>query len=302
MEQYIAAHSGELASLLTAFLWTLTALVFESASLKVGSLPVNFIRLFMGLFFLSVFTFFYRGHFLPTDATLHNWTWLGISGLIGFTFGDFFLFKSYTIIGSRFAMLIMTLVPPLTAFLGWLALGEKLSGFNYLGMGLTFTGIFLAIFNRKAGGRRFSLKLAPRGIFYAFFGALGQAAGLVASKYGMQGYNAFATTQIRIIFGIAGFTILILISKKFHLVFRAMKNSNAVWNMAIGSFFGLFLGVSLSQYAIKHTETGIASTIMALVPVLIIPPAVILYKQKVVIWEVVGAILSVAGVSLFFIL
>jgi drug/metabolite transporter (DMT)-like permease len=39
---------------------------------------------------------------------------------------------------------------------------------------------------------------------------------------------------------------------------------------------------------------------MALVPVLIIPPAVLLYKQKVTIREIIGATISVGGVAVFF--
>jgi drug/metabolite transporter (DMT)-like permease len=40
---------------------------------------------------------------------------------------------------------------------------------------------------------------------------------------------------------------------------------------------------------------------MALVPVFIILPAVVLYKQKVTWTEIAGAFISVAGVALFFI-
>jgi drug/metabolite transporter (DMT)-like permease len=40
---------------------------------------------------------------------------------------------------------------------------------------------------------------------------------------------------------------------------------------------------------------------MALVPVLIIPPAIILYKQKISVMEIIGAVISVCGVALFFI-
>ena len=65
-------------------------------------------------------------------------------------------------------------------------------------------------------------------------------------------------------------------------------------------FFGPFLGVSFSLVAVKYTEAGIASTIMALVPVFIIIPAVVLFKQKVTIREVIGSLISVAGVALFF--
>jgi drug/metabolite transporter (DMT)-like permease len=69
---------------------------------------------------------------------------------------------------------------------------------------------------------------------------------------------------------------------------------------SVGAFFGPFLGVSFSLIAIKFTEAGIASTIMALVPVLIILQAVILYKQKVTPAEIAGAVISVGGVALFF--
>ena len=70
---------------------------------------------------------------------------------------------------------------------------------------------------------------------------------------------------------------------------------------SLGAFFGPFLGVSFSLIAVKFTETGIASTIMALVPVFIIPPAVFLYKQKITFAEIAGAVISVIGVSLFFV-
>lgn len=298
---FFQENLGEVAALLTAVFWTITALAFESASIKVGSLSVNIIRLVIGLLFLSVFTYFQRGLFFPTDATVENWIWLAISGIIGFVLGDLFLFKSYTIIGSRFAMLVMTLVPPITALLGWMILGEKLTFYSYIGMFLTFTGIAMAIFSRGKSKMKISLKLAPIGILYAFGGAVGQAAGLVLSKFGMQGYDPFAATQIRIIAGTAGFAVLVTFMGRWRKIFRAFIHLPAMTGITIGSFFGPFLGVSFSLLAVKYTLTGIASTIMAIVPVLIIPPAVWIYKQKVTPLEIIGAIVSVCGVALFFI-
>jgi drug/metabolite transporter (DMT)-like permease len=238
--------------------------------------------------------------FLPVDATVENWTWLTISGLVGFVFGDLFLFKSYTLIGSRFSMLIMTLVPPITALFGFIILNEKLTFMNYAGMMLTFTGIAMAIFS-KGHNEKLSLKLSPRGVLFAFGGALGQAIGLVLSKLGMKSYDPFASTQIRIIAGIAGFIVIVTLMGRWTRVGEALKNRKGMAGIITGSFFGPFLGVSFSLLAIKFTETGIASTIMSLVPILIIPPVYFLYKQKVTIIEIFGAIISVVGVSLFFI-
>ena len=293
-------HTGEFAALLTAFFWTITSLSFESASHRIGSVAVNILRLVIGFAFLSVFTFIRRGFILPVDASQENWIWLTLSGLVGFVFGDLFLFKSYTIIGSRFSMLIMTLVPPLTAFFSFIIIGERLTLFHYLGMTLTFSGIALAIFSRNGKGEKLSLKLAPKGILYAFGGAIGQALGLVLSKFGLKGYDPFAATQIRIIAGIFGYTLLVTVLYRWGSVIQATRNRDGMLLTTLGAFFGPFLGVSFSLIAVKYTEAGIASTIMALVPVFIIIPAVVLFKQKVTLTEILGAIVSVAGVALFF--
>ena len=293
-------HIGEFAALLTALFWTITSLSFESASHKIGSVAVNILRLIIGFAFLSVFSLIRRGLLLPIDANIENWIWLSLSGFVGFVFGDLFLFKSYTMIGSRFSMLIMTLVPPITAFFSFIILGERLTLFHYLGMTLTFSGIAMAIFSRPGKGEKLSLKLSPKGILYAIGGAVGQAIGLVLSKFGMKDYDQLAATKIRIIAGIFGYTLLVTVLSRWGSVIEGTHNKSGMMLTSLGAFFGPFLGVSFSLIAIKYTEAGIASTIMALVPVFIILPAVVLFKQKVTLPEILGSIVSVAGVALFF--
>ncbi len=293
-------HTGEFAALLTAFFWTVTSLAFESASHKIGTIAVNILRLVIGLVFLSIYALIRRGLILPTDASFENWIWLVLSGLIGFVFGDLFLFKSYIVIGSRFSMLIMTLVPPMTAFFSFMIIGERLTLMHGIGMTLTLCGISMAIFGRSGKGEKLSLKLAPKGILYALGGAVGQALGLVLSKLGMKDYDPFAATQIRIIAGIFGYTALVTILLRWGNVHRALKNREGMALTTLGAFFGPFLGVSFSLIAVKYTEAGIASTIMSLVPVFIILPAVLIYKEKVTLSELAGALVSVGGVALFF--
>ena len=296
----ITNHPGEFCALLTAIFWTVTALSFESASIKVGSLAVNLIRLFLGFIFLSIYSLIIFDRILPTDASLKQWIWLSISGFIGFFLGDLFLFKSYTIIGSRIAMLIMALVPPITSFFGWIILHESLKWLNLLGMTITFSGIAIAIISKEGKNSKLFIKFDPVGLIYALGGAVGQSLGLVLSKYGMSGYNAFAATQIRIISGIAGFVLLISILKRWKNIFWAFSNIKGMIGISVGAIFGPFLGVSFSLLSIKYTKTGIASTIMAIVPVLIIVPAILFLKQKVTWIEILGAIISVIGVMLFF--
>lgn len=68
----------------------------------------------------------------------------------------------------------------------------------------------------------------------------------------------------------------------------------------IGSVFGPFLGVSFSLIAIQYTNTGIAATIMSIVPILLIVPAIFLFREKISLKEIIGSFLAVGGVAILF--
>jgi drug/metabolite transporter (DMT)-like permease len=295
------SHLGEFAALAVAVCWTLSALAFESASKTVGSLAVNLIRLFLALIFLTVFSYFYRGMSFPSDASSYQWFWLSLSGFVGFVLGDLCLFKSFTIIGSRMAMLIMTLAPPIAAFTGWLFLHENLKLWSIFGIFLTIFGIGLAVVSHNPEKEKLRLNMSLKGFLFALGGATGQAFGLVLSKKGMAGYDPFAATQIRIITGVIGFSAIIMIMGRTRQTIRALDSRKGMTGITIGSVFGPFLGVSLSLVSLQYTATGIAATIMATTPILIIPASIMLFKQRITIKEIAGAIISVFGVALFFV-
>lgn len=299
-------HFGEIAGILTAVFWTITSMAFESAGKKVGSLAVNLIRLVMAFFFIGFYSLIARGFFFPTDATLYQWEWLALSGLIGFVIGDLLLFQAFVVIGARISMLMMALTPPFTAFISWLILGEILSPMNLLGMAVTMAGIILVILKREKTEKngqiinKLKSNYSVTGILLALGGALGQATGLVLSKKGMGDYDAFSASQIRVLAGIVGFSILFIFMKRWSRVWSALKHRSAMKRITLGAFFGPFLGVSFSLLAVQNTEAGVAATLMAIVPVLIILPSIILFKEKINWKEIVGAIITVGGVALFF--
>jgi len=297
-------YMGEIAALLTAVFWTVTSLSFESAGKKIGSLQVNLIRLVFAFLIFGVVNYFRRGLILPLDASLESWLWLAASGVVGFVIGDLLLFQAYVVIGARIAMLIMALAPPITAFVSWIILGEILSPMNWVGMIVTLTGISIVILKREKQEDSLKHKITTsysiKGILLAFGGAIGQGVGLVLSKKGMGEYDAFAASHIRVITGMVGFAIIILFTKRYGKIWKALKHKSAMKRVALGSIFGPFLGVSFSLLAIQNTQAGIAATIMSIVPVLIIPPAIFLFHEKVNWKEIIGAVITVAGVAIFF--
>ena len=290
------SHIGEIASLAVAVCWTLSALFFEKAGRKVGSLSVNIIRIFLAVIFLGVTLLFTQGSFFPTDATFYNWFWLGLSGVIGFFIGDLLLFQSYVVIGSRTSQLVMSLAPMLTAIIGWFFLSEILSFKSIVGIVVSVAGIIIAI-----AGKKLKLNIPLKGFLFALGGALGQALGLILSKKGIGDYDPLAATQIRAIFGFGSFFILMIYLKRMGRVVLTIKDFTSMKAITIGTIFGPFIGVALSLFAIQRTHTGVASALMALAPIIIILPSAIMFKEKVTAQQVIGAFISMAGAAVFFV-
>src|SRR5690606_24666587 len=119
------------------------------------------------------------------------------------------------------------------------------------------------------------------GVVLAFCGALGQAAGLELSKLGMGTFDPFASTQIRIVAGIVGFALVFTALRRWGRVVAAVRDRRAMAMTATGAIFGPLLGVSLSLVAVQHTSAGVAASLMALSPILVIPMVVVIGRERV---------------------
>jgi drug/metabolite transporter (DMT)-like permease len=276
----------------------------------------NVLRLVLATLFLAVLLWLTVGRPYPVYADKNTWLWLGLSALVGYVFGDFCLFNSYIHIGPRFGQLFMTLAPPMAAVAGWIMLGETLSWKSILAMAVTLCGIAISILSRDSG-QHLKLDLPLKGILLGIGAGVGQGVGLVLSKVGMQHYAAalpadapammesmlpFASTMLRAIVGGLGFLLILGFQKDFSKLRDAIKDPVAMKYASIITIFGPALGVSLSLMAVRYANAGIASTLMALTPVIILLPEVLINKKKLRLKEIIGLAVSIAGVAMFFLL
>ena len=294
-------HLGEISGVLTAMCWTASALSFSLATRRAGSLAVNITRLVFAMGMFMVWSKVMRGLWTPSDASPEAWKWLSVSGLIGFVAGDYCLFKSYSYQSAKLSMLIMSLAPPVATLAGSVILHERLTVLNGLGMVLVLSGIAIVILKQpESETNKSRLNYPVKGLLLAFGGAVGQGVGAVFSKLGMGNYDPFASSQIRAITGILGFVVIITFAREWRSIRFSLRNNKALTPLLIGSFFGPFLGVSLSLLAFQNTSVGIASTLIATVPVFILIPSVLIFHEKLNWKEVVGAFLAVGGMAIFF--
>lgn len=284
--------------------WTFTSIFFTISGRRVGSVIVNQARLALAVGLLVITHFLVQGVWLPTQASLYRWFWLGLSGIIGLALGDALLFQAFVWIGPRLPMLLMALVPIISTMIAWLFLGERLSPVEMVAVGLTVGGIFWVVSeSQETSGLQAERRRYWLGVLAGIGGALGQALGLVVSKKGMVGdFAPLAATLMRMLVAAAVVWAFTLLRGRAGRTLRALADRRASLAILGGAIAGPFLGVWLSLIAVKLTRVGIASTLMALSPILILLPSIWIFKERISLQSVVGTLVAIVGVMLIFLL
>jgi drug/metabolite transporter (DMT)-like permease len=292
---------GELAALATSFLFALTALIFTAAGRMVGSQVTNRIRLTFALIYLIILNIILFREPLPFSADSSRWLWLSVSGIIGLSLGDAFLFQSMVSVGARLGSLLLSLAPIFGSIIAWVFFGETLTFWQITGIILALAGIAWVVASHEEpldtphGHTR-------RGVIFGILAGLGQAVGLVLSKQGMFGdFSPFQANAIRMLAAVIFIWAWTAFDGKMSATFTALREKPQVMRLlAIGAFVGPVLGVTSSLLAVQHAEVGVASTLMALPPVIILPISYFVFKEKVGWQAIVGTLLAIAGVAILF--
>ena len=304
------AYLGELISIGVAFSWTATALLSEFGSKRLGNLTLNVLRMTLALVFSLVLFGVITGELLPSvGASPEAIEWMLLSGLVGYVIGDYCLFQCYIIIGSRYGQLFMTLAPLSAALMAWVMLGQQMNAMSIIAMLVTLLGIGISVLGRGEH-HKVSLKLPLNGVLFAVGAAMCQGVGLVLSKIGMDHYEAvndapewlipFSANFYRCIAGIVGFSLLLYFRDGMAPLREALHDKKGLSIATATTIFGPFIGVGFSLMAVQYTAAGIASTLMAMTPIIILLPSYWLFHEKITWRAVIGAVISVLGVSLFF--
>ena len=285
---------GELLSLATALCWALTNLFFGEATRRVGAFTVNMMRLPVALAVLTVPVFLMSSPW--TGAGQREVGLLAVSGLVGLLVGDIAWLAALPRLGARLTVLVLALAPVFASLAGLVILGEHLGPSAVVGIAVTLAGVALVVTERGSGPA--TAHLGP-GLVLALVAASCQGIALVVAKLGMaEGISALSATWVRLVAATAG--LLVLAAARGRLRPRALVRAAhpAAWAIAGGILLGPLVGVWLSLVAVRLTDVGVAATLMATSPVLIIPVAMITERYRPTLRATLGTLVAVAGVAL----
>lgn len=301
----LQTFAGELAALAASFFFSIGPTFFTLSGRLIGSAVLNRSRLLLATLVLIGVHWLLYGQPVPLNASLEHWGWFALSGFIGLTLGDAALFQAFVQIGPRLSMLVYSLAPIFTALLGWLWLGDTLSGPQTLGVGVTLLGVLWVISERPAGAAQIAPRSYASGLLLALLGGIGQAVGLVAARQGFAGDMAVLSGQVLRMgsAALAIWLITILQGKVGHTWQTLKANPQGVRYMALAVLFGPVIGVWCSLASVKYAANiGVASTLQSLPPIFLIPIGYLFFKERITARAIVGTLIALAGVALLFLL
>ncbi len=292
--------SGELAAVGAAALFGLSSTFFTLAGRRVGPSTVNRARLLLAALLALCLHWATRGEPLPSAATANAWLWLGLSGVIGLALGDASLFQAYVRIGPALAMLIFSTTPVLTALFGYAFLEESLAAVEWMGISVTLLGIGWVVSEPKRREFHGAGRSYRAGLLYAAGGALGQALGLLTAKLGLgEGVAPQSANLMRLLAAAAAIWVVALLTGGAHHTHSAFRNDSraSVFTMA-GTAAGPLFGVWLSLVAIEEAPLGIASTLMSLTPIFLLPITRLVFSEPISYRAVIGTIVALSGAAI----
>ena len=293
--------AGEFAALGTALCWATGSNLFAAAGRRMGSVVLNRLRITVAAAFLCTALLVFRGSPWPTWASGSQIALLAASGLVGFAFGDTYYFRALVILGPGRAALLASLAPLFTLAIAWPLLGEAPGPLALLGVALTLGGIFIVLRESERREHPHVEGSAFVGVVAGVLGALGQAVGFVISKLALRsGLDPLSATVVRVTAAMLGIWGLAALRGEAAGSFVALRDRAAARFMVGGAFFGPFLGVTLSLYALQHIEAGVAASITACYPLPTFLISARFHGERITARSLVGALATVVGVVVLF--
>lgn len=300
---------GILFALCTTLSWSIGIFPFTEAARRLGSNTLNHFRLLLAAVMLAATALIIdSGNFLQIFSSnyFYSWMWLSLSGIVGLSIGDYFVFKAFSIFGARTGSVLTTLAPAAALLAGSLLLGENINVIGIIGMAITIAGVIGISFGKKerkaipdrGHGSAFA------GIIAGILGAVCQGVGLALSKKGMMNVAHSITiapvtaTFMRITAATVTLFIFTMLFGKIKVVLAPVfaNREQGIKHAVAGTICGPFLGVTFSLAAIRLIDVSVAQTIFSLVPAGALLISFLLYKEKISFQSLMGVIVAISGV------
>lgn len=292
-------YLGEFAAVGAAIAWAIATWIYSQFSHRFSALQLNIVKGVIASIMMVLI--------LPLSMPIANAPSgthvivLAVSGVIGIAIGDSAYFASLRRIGPNKTLLLGSLAPPLSGILAVVALGNVLPVQSWLGVLITTIAVTSVVVQPEASGR-----LSLSGVGFGLLASVCQATGVVISHYALVAgdISPLLGALIRLSIGVVAVMVVIGFVEpepfgKMKKHIQELGKHGFTW-LLLAIFIGTFMALWLQQVALKHANPAVAQTLIATSPLFML----IIYAirgDKPNKKSLIGTLIAVAGISLFFI-
>ena len=284
---------GEFFALASACSWALAVILFRRVG---GVLPPFELNLFK-----NVLGF---GLLLPTLALIEGFELsafslpeIGIallSGFVGIAVADTWFLRALNLMGASRTGIVASLLSPFVILLSILFLGESLRGWQLLGFALVMAGILLVTWRQNRS--EVDASELGKGAIYGIGAVFLMAVGVVMVKEILETRPFLWTAEIRMVGGIAGMLIYMVLRGRFESV-RQHFMKPLPWKLIIAaSFLGAYVSMMMWLAGYKLIPASKASILNETANAWTVLLAWLMLHEAVGRRKVSGLLLTSAGV------
>lgn len=295
---------SELAGLGAALFWGLAAICWGELSRKAHSTVVATMRLVLAVAALGAIHFARHGTLWPTDLPPAALGMLAFSGVVASGLGDVLYFHAIQRIGPRLTLTILTLSPVGATLLARLPpLHETMSPQQIGGMALAVAGVTWVVAEKS--GRQ-SWPSTPgsfrRGVALAVASVVCQAIGFLSSRLGLIACSAapvppFSAALVRVTSACLCCLGLLAVQGRMRETVRVVQTRATLGWLLLGVATGPVIGIWFSMVALQGAPTGVASTLVSLSPLFMIPMSWMAYGERPTLDRTVATLVALGGVA-----
>ena len=286
---------GELLALLTALIWAAAVILLKRSGESVPPFALNLFRVTVSSVLLLP-TAFLAGQASVTSASLSDILLLVASGAIGVAISDTLFHASLNRVGAGISAIIDCLYSPLTVLLAFLALNERLSTLQLVGLALVLGGVFAAARHEPPHG------VAPRqvavGVVWGVLAMVALAVGIVIAKPVLDRSTLLWAATVRQVGCLAVMLPVALLSRRRAQILGALRPSSVWLHSLPGAVLGSYLGLICWIGGLKYTKVGVAAILNQSSTIYILILAAIFLKEPLTRRKLVASLVALAGIIL----
>lgn len=291
----VSTHiTGAIAAMSSALMWAMSAILFRQVGESMSATAMNLIKGIVALVCVGLFLLF--SQFADIDS--RSYLFLALSGIVGICIGDTLYFLTLVRLGARLTLLLGSMIPVTTGMIAVMFLDERISGLAWLGVIMTIAGVAFVMWENTAEGEQ--VDRWRSGLLFGGLFVLANALGIIFTKVGVSQAPAMDATFVRTLWAVVGLTFWGLATRELVSWFMPVRHLRTLVVLLIASFIGAFLGTWLSVVALKYTYASVAAAFNSTSPLFVLPLSIWLLKERVSYRAIAGAVVSVAGIGLYF--